>query len=62
MSGAINIITRDDEKNVIGGHVKYGQYDFYSLNFYGALKTDNMSNRVSVSRRFSEGYIKNVSS
>ena len=58
MSGAINIITRDVEKNAIKGRVKYGRYDFYGLDLNGTFKTGNVSNWASFSRRASSGHLK----
>jgi len=57
MAGVINIITRDVEHSTVGGYVTYGDYDYYDLGAHGALKTGDMSSRVSVSRRYSTGHI-----
>lgn len=57
MAGVINIIPRDVDRSAVGGYAKYGDYDYYDLGAHGALKTGNMSNRVSVSRRYSTGHI-----
>ncbi|UCD87034.1 MAG: TonB-dependent receptor, partial [Desulfobacterales bacterium] len=57
MAGVINIITRDVDNSAIGGHAKYGEYDYYDIGAHGALKTGNVSNRGSVSRRSSTGHI-----
>ena len=57
MAGVINIITREGDKSVVGGHVKYGEYDYFDVAAHGTLKTGNVSNRVSMSRRSSTGHI-----
>jgi iron complex outermembrane receptor protein len=57
MAGVINIITREVDSSAVGGHAKYGEYDYYDVGAHGALKTGNISNRASVSRRSSTGYI-----
>jgi iron complex outermembrane receptor protein len=58
MAGVINIITRDVDHHAVGGHVKYGEHDYYSLGAHGALKTADMSTRISASRQASTGHIK----
>ncbi len=57
MAGVINIITRDADNSAIGGHAKYGEYDYYDIGAHGALKAGNVSNRGSVSHRSSTGHI-----
>ena len=59
MAGVINIITRDVDQSAVGGYAKYGDYDYYDLGAHGALKTGDISNRVSVSRRSSTGHVEN---
>lgn len=58
MAGVINIITREVEHGAAGGYAKYGDYHYYDCGAHGALKIGDISNRVSVSRRSSTGYIK----
>ena len=57
MAGVINIITREVDDSAVGGYAKYGEYDYYDVGAHGALKTGNMSNRLSASRRSSTGHI-----
>ena len=57
MAGVINIITREGDQSVVGGHAKYGEYDYFDVAAHGTLKTGNVSNRVSMSRRSSTGHI-----
>ncbi|MGA1864521.1 MAG: TonB-dependent receptor plug domain-containing protein, partial [bacterium] len=58
MAGVVNIITREAEDNAAAGHVKYGQHDYYGIGAYGALKTGDLSNHLSLSRASSEGHLK----
>ncbi|UCF55711.1 MAG: TonB-dependent receptor [Deltaproteobacteria bacterium] len=57
MAGVINVITREVDQSAVGGYVKYGDYDYYDLGAHGSLKSGDVSNRVSVSRRSSTGHI-----
>ncbi len=59
MAGVINIITREVDHSAVGGYAKYGEYDYYDVGAHGTLKTGDMSNRVSMSRRSSTGHIEN---
>jgi vitamin B12 transporter len=59
MAGVINIITRDADHPAIGGHAKYGEYDYYSLGAHGALKAGDMSTRISASTQASTGHLTN---
>jgi vitamin B12 transporter len=57
MGGVINIITRDVNSNSFGGHGEYGEYGYYNLGAQAALSWDNVSGRLSASRRYSSGYL-----
>jgi len=57
MGGVINIITRDVNSNSVGGHASYGEYGYYDLGAQAALSLENVSNRLSASRRYSSGYL-----
>ena len=57
MGGVINIITRDVERNAVGGHGAYGEYGYYDVGVQGALYHENISSRLSASRRYSSGFI-----
>jgi len=58
MAGAINIITKDGEKKGAGGHAACGSHDYTDIGLHGSLKTGGLTNRASISRRSSEGHIK----
>jgi len=57
MAGVINIITRDADQNALGGHIKYGDFDFYGLGGNIAGSTGPVSHRMSVSGYASTGHI-----
>jgi len=57
MGGVINIITRDVNSNSFGGHASYGEYGYYDLGAQAALSLENVSDRLSASRRYSSGYL-----
>ncbi len=59
MAGVVNIITRKADHSAVGGYAKYGEYDYYDLGAHATLKTARTSNRVSMSRRSSSGYMEN---
>lgn len=59
MTGVINIITRDADQNRVGGAVHYGRYDYVRLEGNLESKIAGISNRISISKRASSGYIKN---
>ena len=56
MAGVINIITREADHSRIGGYAEYGDYDYYDVGAYGAVKSGDISNRGSASRRSSSGH------
>jgi vitamin B12 transporter len=60
MAGVINIITRDVDCSSVGGYGKYGDYDYEDFGAHGAVKTQDMTHRFSVSRRSSAGYIQDT--
>lgn len=59
MAGVINIITRDGDQTAVGGHAKYGEYDFYDFSGNASGKIGYISNRISVSKNASTGHIEN---
>ena len=56
MAGVINIITREADHSTVGGYAECGDYDYYDVGAHGAVKSGDMSNRGSASRRSSSGY------
>ena len=57
MGGVINIITRDVNSNSFEGYGSYGEYGYYDMGAQAALSRDNVSGRLSASRRYSSGYL-----
>ena len=56
MAGVINIITREAERPGMGGYVKFGDYDYYDLAAHGVVNIGGIWNRLSASRRSSDGH------
>jgi vitamin B12 transporter len=59
MAGVINIITGEPNHAEVGGYATYGDYDYYDVGAHGSLKAGEAFNRVSVSRRYSAGFVEN---
>ena len=59
MGGVINIITRDMDKNKLGGYMKFGEHHLLDTGAQGVYMNGNISNRVSASLRSSTGHIRN---
>lgn len=57
MAGVVNIITQDVKQTSAGAYAKHGEYDYYDIGGYGAVKGGSASNRLSASRRYSSGYM-----
>jgi len=57
VGGVVNIITRDVDGNSFEGHGAYGEYGYYDLGAQAALSLNNVSDRLSASRRYSSGYL-----
>jgi len=57
VGGVINIITRDVNSNSFEGYGSYGEYGYYDMGAQAALSRDNVSGRLSASRRYSSGYL-----
>ena len=57
MAGVVNIITKDPERKRIGGEIQMGEYDFWGFSGNVSGKIKGLSNRLSLSRKSSSGYI-----
>ncbi len=57
MGGVINIITRDVEENALGGRAAYGEYGYYDVGGYAAVRRGNISSRLSAGRRSASDYL-----
>ncbi|OGU15926.1 MAG: hypothetical protein A2X61_01375 [Ignavibacteria bacterium GWB2_35_12] len=59
-SGAVNIITNEPEQNKIRLTMNGGANNYYSLSVSGAYNVSGFNNFLSISKKKSDGYIKNT--
>ncbi len=60
LSGVINIITKQNNNNYIGGNFSYGSFGTYNLGINAGYNTGLLKNNFSFSKNHSNGYIHNT--
>lgn len=59
-SGAINIVTKPGEKNAFDASIFYGNHNLLDVNLAGTIVTGKLNHLLAVSRKKSDGYMKNT--
>lgn len=59
-SGAINIITKTNERSSLTASYTYGSHNFSNIEFSGSLKTGQLTQTLSINKKQSDGYINNT--
>lgn len=59
-SGAINVVTKQTNENLIDFYVSAGSYGFFNSNLSGSFKTGKVNHLIALNRKSSNGYINNT--
>ena len=60
LSGAVNIITREPDGNILSGTIRGGEYGFLEINAAGGFESGPVSHRISAGNSSSAGFTGNT--